>query len=91
VDMTKPLPADGKVSVIFGEHSTECKLSLPVASTASSAANELAQHGWLTIGNLATDSIVLQVHSIVHARYGRACLLMMIQLLHRRRPTCEPK
>ena len=77
MDATKPLPADGKVTVIFGEHSTECKLSLPVASTASSAADELAPHGWLTIGNLATDGIALQVRSVVHASYGSPCLPMM--------------
>lgn len=79
MDATKPLPADGKVTVIFGEHSTECKLSLPVASTASSVADELAPHGWLTIGNLATDSIALQVRSVVHACYGSPCLLMIRQ------------
>lgn len=61
MDSTGPLPAEGKVAVVFGEHSTECRLKLPTASTASTCAEELAPHGWLTIGNLATDSIALQV------------------------------
>ena len=63
MDATRPLPATGKVAVVFGMHSTECRLSLPAASTKALAADELAPHGWLTVGNLPADSIALQVDS----------------------------
>lgn len=61
MEAIRPLPASGKVTVIFGTYSTECRLSLPAAPTKASSADELAPHGWLTVGNLAADSIALQV------------------------------
>ena len=61
MEATRPFPAAGKVAAVFGTHSTECRLSLPAAPTKASSAVELAAHGWLTVGNLAADSIALQV------------------------------
>ena len=66
MDATRPLPATGKVAVVFGMHSTECRLSLPAASTKALAADELAPHGWLTVGHLPADTIALQVDSWLH-------------------------
>ncbi|CAL5223717.1 g6272 [Coccomyxa viridis] len=61
IEATRPLPATGKVAVVFGQHSTECRLSLPAATTKESSASELAAHGWLTVGNLAADGFALQL------------------------------
>ena len=68
VGYAKPLPAEGKVVVVYGKHSTECRVSFPVGNTKTSSAGELASHGWLTVGNLAADGIALQVlHSLTKA------------------------
>ena len=61
MDLTRPLPAEGKMVVIVSGRTTECLLRVPVASTASLSAQELAPVGWLTIGHLVSDGIALQV------------------------------
>ena len=70
MEVTKPLPAEGKVVVIFSGQIIECMLRVPVANTASSSAEELAPVGWLTIGHLEYDGIALQVAS-------HACKVLM--------------
>ena len=69
MDVTRPLPAEGKVVVIYAGRTTECILRVPVASTASSSAQELASVGWLTVGHLGADGIALQVAN--HAMLAR--------------------
>ncbi len=69
MDVTRPLPAEGKVVVIYAGRTTECVLRVPVASTASSSAEELASVGWLTVGHLGSDGIALQVAN--HAMLAR--------------------
>ena len=76
MEYAKPLPAEGKLSVVYGKHSAECRVSLPVGTTKTSSAEELASHGWLTIGNLAADGIALQVpHSLTKACEGHLLML----------------
>ena len=69
MDVTRPLPAEGKVVVLYAGCTTECRLRVPVASTASSSAEELALEGWLTVGHLGSDGIALQVAT--HAMLAR--------------------
>lgn len=71
MECAKPLPAEGKVAIVYGKHSAECRVSLPVGNTKTSSAEELASHGWLTVGNLAADGIALQVpHPLTKAYEG---------------------
>ncbi|EIE27454.1 hypothetical protein COCSUDRAFT_55460 [Coccomyxa subellipsoidea C-169] len=61
VSGSKPLPCSGKAVAIYGNCPAETKFTLPVASTQSSCAEELARVGWLTIGHLATHGFAVQV------------------------------
>lgn len=46
---------------IYGSCTAEAKFTLPVASTQTACADELARVGWLTIGQLATNGFAVQV------------------------------
>ncbi|KAL4451614.1 hypothetical protein ABPG75_007276 [Micractinium tetrahymenae] len=55
----RALPAEGKVSVLFGGHACEAQLSLPAADTRDTSG--LAPAMWLTVGSLAGSGLALQL------------------------------
>ncbi|GLI58538.1 hypothetical protein VaNZ11_000280 [Volvox africanus] len=59
VDTTRPLPANGKAVVRWGDLTAEALLQLPELPTRSS--EEGAAALWVTVGLLAVDGLVLQV------------------------------
>ncbi|GIL46757.1 hypothetical protein Vafri_3666 [Volvox africanus] len=59
VDTTRPLPANGKAVVRWGNLTAEALLQLPELPTRSS--EEGAAALWVTVGLLAVDGLVLQV------------------------------
>ena len=72
---SKPLPSNGKAVAIFGNSTAETQFTLPVASTQSACAEELARVGWLTIGHLATNDFAVQVANSSHLTPNMPCLV----------------
>ncbi|KAI3437714.1 hypothetical protein D9Q98_000162 [Chlorella vulgaris] len=57
--LQRALPANGKITVLYGGHTCEAQLSLPASETRDTSA--LAPAVWVTVGGLAAGGLALQL------------------------------
>ncbi|KAL4856193.1 Zinc finger MYND domain-containing protein 10 [Chlorella vulgaris] len=58
-NLQRALPADGKITVLYGGHTCEAQLSLPASETRDTSA--LTPAIWVTVGGLAAGGLALQL------------------------------